>query len=67
METKKEILADCVPHHDASRRGYVRVSDIGKILPYEGKFGCGYIELIGRHNNSTYYKSIRYWIKKEAK
>ena len=50
--------------HNASKRGYIRIDDIGKATPYNGRLGIGYIVCLGRHNNSTRYCSIAYWIKK---
>lgn len=49
-------------HHNASRRGYCRVNEIGTKEPYEGKYGKGYIVRNGRHNGSTRYESISYYI-----
>lgn len=50
-------------HHSASCRGYVRVADRGTCVPYKGKYGTGYICSNGKHNNSTMYMSISYYIK----
>ena len=49
-------------HHVASCMGYTRVGDIGRVDTYSGKFGKGYKRYVGRHNNSTKYQDIEYWI-----
>lgn len=50
-------------HHSASERGYTRVSDIGLVIPYTGKYGQGYKRYIGCYRGSTQYTTIEYWIK----
>ncbi len=49
-------------HHTASRRGYCRVSEIGSIEEYEGRYGKGVIMRRGRYNGSTWYESITYYV-----
>ena len=65
--TKKELKNAYYLHHKASRRGYTRVADIGKIIPYKGRFGTGYIMLLGQHfrngKYSTQYEDIAYYVK----
>lgn len=56
-------------HHTACRRGYIRADELGTVLPYKGRFGEGYIRLIGMHYHfgsckpSTMYEDIEYWVK----
>lgn len=49
-------------HHTASWRGYCRVSEIGSTENYNGKYGRGLIVRNGKHNGSTHYESISYYI-----
>lgn len=41
-------------HHTASKRGYVSRRLDGKVIPYAGKFGAGYIVLRPRWDSSQY-------------
>lgn len=50
-------------HHTASRRGYISRKSDGKIEPYEGRFGVGYILLTPRYD-TTQYVNIIYYIRK---
>lgn len=50
-------------HHEASRLGYCHVGSIGEKQKYTGKFGSGYIVLLGRHNESTSFTRIAYYLK----
>lgn len=50
-------------HHEASCRGYCKVGSIGNALKYDGKFGTGYIVVLGRHNESTSFTQIAYYVK----
>ena len=61
---KSELEKTHTMHHYATMRGYNRVDDYEALIPYSGKFGTGYKQLLGRHNNSTHYMVIAYWIKK---
>jgi len=60
----KELLAGYKLHHHATMRGYNRVSDYGRLIPYKGRFGQGFRQFLGRHNGSTQYMVIAYWIAK---
>lgn len=51
-------------HHHASRRGYTKAADIGRVEKYNGKFGDGYKVYFGRLNGSTWYTKFAYYIKK---
>lgn len=51
-------------HHTASRRGYVSRKSDGRIEPYDGKFGKGYVILSPRWDTSQYVW-ITYYIKRE--
>ena len=51
--------------HKASRPGYCRKYAIGSYEPYKGRYGEGYIKRLGRHNNSTNFESIEYYILKK--
>ena len=41
-------------HHTASRRGYVSRRSAGVVLPYDGRYGTGYIALLPRWDSSDY-------------
>ena len=41
-------------HHTASRRGYVSRRSDGIVLPYDGRYGTGYIVLTPRWDSSWY-------------
>lgn len=52
-------------HHTASRRGYVSRKTSGRLEPYSGKFGRGYVAITPRRD-TTQYVNIAYYIVKEA-
>ena len=49
--------------HSAAEKGYTRVGDVGKIIPYKGRFGEGYKRYTGSYRGSTKYTTIEYWTK----
>ena len=51
-------------HHTASRRGYVSRKTSGRLEPYDGVFGRGYVVITPRWD-TTQYVSIAYYIEKE--
>lgn len=51
-------------HHTASRRGYVSRKTPGRLEPYSGKFGRGYVAIAPRWD-TTQYVNITYYIEKE--
>ena len=48
-------------HHTASRRGYESRKSQGRVEPYNGKFGNGYILITPRYD-TTRYVSVTYYI-----
>ena len=51
-------------HHRASRRGYISRKCEGKIEPYNGRFGEGYI-IVTPRRDTTQYVDIDYYIKEK--
>lgn len=54
--------------HTACHRGYTRVSERGVGVPYEGRFGVGYVVPLGVHRKangkpSSQYEDIAYYVK----
>lgn len=49
-------------HHTASRRGYISRKGAGKVEPYKGRFGEGFIHIEPR-TDTTQYVWITYYIK----
>ena len=47
-------------HHRATRMGYTRVADRGVPVPYEGRFGNGYVVPVGAHMKANGVKSSKY-------
>lgn len=58
--------AGYVYHHTAARKHYTRKAERYIGTPYKGRFGTGYIVPVGRHNRSSTYENIEYWIKPET-
>ena len=52
---------DCRVHHTASRRGYESRKSQGRVEPYNGKYGYGYILITPRYD-TTRYVSVTYYI-----
>lgn len=52
-------------HHIASRRGYVSRKTSGRLEPYSGKFGRGYVAITPRWD-TTQYVNVAYYVAKEA-
>lgn len=50
-------------HHTASRRGYLSRKCDGKVEPYNGRFGKGFIQVTPRFD-TTQYVDISYYIEK---
>lgn len=48
-------------HHTASRRGYESRKSQGRVEPYNGKYGNGYILITPRYD-TTRYVSVTYYI-----
>lgn len=68
MKTIRTIQGkECYSHHTASEKGYTRLSDIGTYRPYVGRFGTGFIEVLGKYYGSSHYRKIRYWVVLEKK
>ena len=53
-------------HHVASRKGYCNASEIGSTTPYHGRFGIGYIKVLGRYHGSSNYTAIAYYTLSDA-
>lgn len=51
-------------HHTASRRGYESRRSSGRLEPYNGKFGRGYIAVTPRWD-TTQYVYVSYYIERE--
>lgn len=59
--TINEITSTMKLHHTASRRGYVSRKSEGKVEPYEGRFGKGYI-IVRPRIDTTQYVYVEYYI-----
>lgn len=54
-----------IEHHTASRRGYISRKSDGRIEPYDGRFGKGYVILRPRWD-TTQYINVTYFVEKEG-
>lgn len=52
----------CYYHHTAARRGYESRKGEGRLIPYKGRYGNGYIWLKPRYD-TTQYVWAAYYIK----
>lgn len=48
------ITANYTLHHTSTRRGYISRKLPGKVQPYSGRFGSGYIIIRPRRDSSQY-------------
>jgi len=58
----------CHYDHTACRIGYTRVAERGVGVPYNGRFGIGYVVPLGAHRKangkpSSKYEDIAYYVK----
>lgn len=65
--TISELINDerYTEHHTASRRGYESRKSEGRVEPYDGRFGKGFIAVTPRFD-TTQYVNITYYIRKEV-
>lgn len=74
MEMEKTMTVEEIEkqgyHYDhmASRMGYTRVAERGIGVPYNGRFGIGYVVPLGPHRKangkqSSKYEDIAYYVK----
>ena len=65
-------MKQCKLHHSAMAKGYRRVKDGELKLPYDGKFGKGYVihyptlNYCGGRASSNGFHIIEYYIEKEV-
>lgn len=50
-------------HHTASERGYCAAGDPGNKSRYRGRFGKGWIVVLGKYRGSNQYTEIAYYTK----
>lgn len=50
-------------HHTASQRGYCAAGEAGNKERYNGRFGRGWIVILGKYRESNQYTEIGYYVK----